>query len=196
MSIDIPGDAQCLGCGYMLRDLNDPVCPECARGFDPEDATTYNIDPQRRRRRMIKRLVISGVALIGLAVLLWPRGINRAQITFVDIATSNTIVVKRWEPVSPSWIPFRYPGLRWTTGRPDDSQSPEDVQYSVSATSQDARGGKAMVSASMANGEVMAVNGIPGYLENAVAILRELTSNDDLMMQTNILDGTVITEDP
>ncbi len=31
----------CLRCGYCLRGLSRPRCPECARVFDPEDPDTY-----------------------------------------------------------------------------------------------------------------------------------------------------------
>ncbi len=32
---------RCLGCGYILDHLPEPRCPECGRGFDPQDARTY-----------------------------------------------------------------------------------------------------------------------------------------------------------
>lgn len=37
----IPDTAVCLGCGYSLRGLPRPVCPECGRGFDPSDPATF-----------------------------------------------------------------------------------------------------------------------------------------------------------
>ncbi len=37
----IPDTAVCLGCGYSLRGLPKPVCPECGRGFDPADQATF-----------------------------------------------------------------------------------------------------------------------------------------------------------
>ena len=36
-----PDDAQCRRCGYLLRGLDDPVCPECGTGFDRADAATF-----------------------------------------------------------------------------------------------------------------------------------------------------------
>ena len=48
MRLPIPDDARCLGCRYMLRGLEHPVCPECGRAFDPADPATY-LDPQRRQ---------------------------------------------------------------------------------------------------------------------------------------------------
>jgi hypothetical protein len=42
----------CWECGYSLRGLETPRCPECGRGFDPVDATTMNmgieVGPVRR----------------------------------------------------------------------------------------------------------------------------------------------------
>ena len=32
--------ATCRGCGYPLRDLSEPRCPECGRAFDPYDPRT------------------------------------------------------------------------------------------------------------------------------------------------------------
>lgn len=32
---------RCLTCGYDLRGLPEPRCPECGRGFDPNDAATF-----------------------------------------------------------------------------------------------------------------------------------------------------------
>jgi hypothetical protein len=33
----------CRGCGYDLRKLDTTRCPECGRGFDPNDASTYHL---------------------------------------------------------------------------------------------------------------------------------------------------------
>ena len=48
MSVDVPDSAQCRECGYLLRGLPEPRCPECGRPFDPHDPTTYR-DPTRPR---------------------------------------------------------------------------------------------------------------------------------------------------
>lgn len=32
----------CLECGYPLDDQGSPRCPECGRGFDPENETTFH----------------------------------------------------------------------------------------------------------------------------------------------------------
>src|SRR5688572_14959917 len=36
----LPAGCRCMGCGYALRGLADPRCPECGREFDPDDWTT------------------------------------------------------------------------------------------------------------------------------------------------------------
>lgn len=41
---DVPDTAVCLGCGYSLRGLPSAVCPECGRGFEPQDPASYR-DP-------------------------------------------------------------------------------------------------------------------------------------------------------
>ncbi len=39
--LGLPEDACCLKCGYLLRGLSAPRCPECGREFDPADRSTY-----------------------------------------------------------------------------------------------------------------------------------------------------------
>lgn len=38
---NLPPDARCLHCGYTLRCLTTPRCPECGHAFDPGDPSTY-----------------------------------------------------------------------------------------------------------------------------------------------------------
>ncbi len=38
-----PSKARCLGCGYLLRGLPAPRCPECGRSFDPAIAKTMSL---------------------------------------------------------------------------------------------------------------------------------------------------------
>jgi hypothetical protein len=54
--ISPPAEARCLGCGYQLRGLNDPRCPECGRDFNPADVMTMDL-PVRRRRVRRSRLL-------------------------------------------------------------------------------------------------------------------------------------------
>lgn len=41
----------CHNCQYDLRGQTDPRCPECGRGFDPCDPSTFDDDASARRRR-------------------------------------------------------------------------------------------------------------------------------------------------
>jgi hypothetical protein len=40
-TLPLPLDAACMECGYSLRALTLPRCPECGRRFDPLDVFTY-----------------------------------------------------------------------------------------------------------------------------------------------------------
>ena len=121
MAAEISDRACCTGCGYRLRGLPDPLCPECGRSFDPADPTTYVADPTRRRRRLwIKRGVIALTIVVLLATFA-PRRILRSTMTFNCAQCGQTLSFSRWEPRPPDWIPFRYPGWR------RDSQSPSST---------------------------------------------------------------------
>lgn len=46
----------CMGCGYALRGLGQPRCPECGREFDPSDPRTFEIHaPSSRLTRFLRR---------------------------------------------------------------------------------------------------------------------------------------------
>ena len=111
----IPSTARCLGCGYFLRGLPTPVCPECGRAFDPADASTYDLrPPDWRRRRKIKRIALA--VAIGLALALFaPRNLLQGQLTFRCRTCGEAQTTHRWELLPPRWIPFRYPGFDRTT---------------------------------------------------------------------------------
>lgn len=184
MPIKVPLDSQCLTCGYLLRGLDESVCPECARAFDPEDQTTYNVEPRRRRRRRIKRLIIALVAAGLMLTALWPSGMNRAQITFSDTTTGHTIQVKRWEPQSPSWLPIRYPGFHWTTNTPDRPDNSLGIGlFTIVVNSQFAEGSRISFTSDATDGSDLTINGIPTAPENAVEILRLYTDADNPRIQ-------------
>ncbi len=42
-TLAIPDAASCQKCGYCLRGLCDPRCPECGTSFDPSDPKTYTV---------------------------------------------------------------------------------------------------------------------------------------------------------
>lgn len=53
--IDIDPHARCRGCGYALRELTEPRCPECGRAFNPQNHESF-ILPGLTRRRLAQRL--------------------------------------------------------------------------------------------------------------------------------------------
>ncbi len=59
---------RCLGCGYILDGLPEPRCPECGRGFDPEDSATYTRGCTSARGSIIAVLVM-WIAAEGASVL-------------------------------------------------------------------------------------------------------------------------------
>lgn len=48
-------EATCLGCGYRLRGLPEPRCPECGRPFDPDDPRTMHVGWWERQQREARR---------------------------------------------------------------------------------------------------------------------------------------------
>lgn len=68
MAVTVPDTARCLSCGYLLRGLPEPVCPECGTRFDPENPETYS-DPARRGRTLkpLKPPTLSYLVLVGAA---------------------------------------------------------------------------------------------------------------------------------
>lgn len=51
MTIELPPLARCVQCGYLLRALVEPRCPECGHAFDPHDPKSYHLPPGSRPRR-------------------------------------------------------------------------------------------------------------------------------------------------
>lgn len=73
VALRIPDSAVCLGCGYRLRGLPHPICPECGRSFDLSDAGTYGdtrSGPAWRRFAAPPGAPHSFAALVVLAILL------------------------------------------------------------------------------------------------------------------------------
>jgi hypothetical protein len=79
----------CWECGYSLRGLETPRCPECGRKFDPVDKTTMNMG--REVRRVTKWLMRPPGwpthLLTGLAVLmtLWAAAAPMGRDGFLDL---------------------------------------------------------------------------------------------------------------
>lgn len=70
----LPEHASCRKCGYQLRGLTDPRCPECGRAFNPNWPYSY-YDPVRQaalweaRARLVSWSYVAATALLTLFVL-------------------------------------------------------------------------------------------------------------------------------
>ena len=64
-------DHYCRGCGYNLRGLTVPRCPECGRPFDPADPHTYRKHPIRRWVRPVTRAAIFVFTIVLLLAATW-----------------------------------------------------------------------------------------------------------------------------
>ena len=79
---DVADGATCLGCGYPLRGLSDPRCPECGRAFDPTDP--YSVDSlayaQRRLRRALHWAPLAvWIATLGTMLVVEAYAYNRYE---------------------------------------------------------------------------------------------------------------------
>jgi len=64
-------DRFCRGCAHPLRGLTVPMCPECGRAFDSEDARTTRAAPPKLRSVMLvwmSRLAAAGMAFVAAFV--------------------------------------------------------------------------------------------------------------------------------
>jgi hypothetical protein len=175
----MPEHARCLGCGYMLRDLPEPVCPECGRSFDPADPTTYDSSPPGARKRLwVRRGIVAGVIVL-LLLGFFPRRLLSGSITFTDVESGDQVIVRRWEPVPPSWIPFRYPGFHWTSGdsrEMNDQEAASQRGWDVQVVSDFGFFGGCSGRASKDPGEVLEVNQLLTTPSTASEVLKDLMS--------------------
>lgn len=110
---DLPAQARCTGCGYLLRHLPSTTCPECGRSFDPDDPATFNADPSRRRRRRLARYFLITFVMAATLYLLRPRQTFTSTLTWTCQRCGASTRVTRTEWVGPSWAKFHYPGYSW-----------------------------------------------------------------------------------
>lgn len=110
-------NACCLGCGYLLRGLDLPTCPECGRGFEPSDSKTFAHSPSdlrgRRIKRHIPRFLVWGLIIFAMA----PRGRQFATLEFDCLYCREFVKASRWQLFPPRWMP-RYPGYTWSQSTP------------------------------------------------------------------------------
>src|SRR5690349_18535441 len=69
---------RCWGCGYLLRGIESGKCPECGRGFDWKNRTTFNLGrPIWRWRRglmMPPGIFLCSIVFVGVGVMDWGTG--------------------------------------------------------------------------------------------------------------------------
>lgn len=171
-------NARCLSCGYLLRGLPQPVCPECARPFDPADPTTFDADPPGRRRR---RLVIRGAVLltvVAVAAAMFPRGILKADVTLTCTRCNRSLCVTRWQLNPPSWVPFAYPGVSSrtdsTAGSAATALTKCDHQYDYLIRSDLPIGGSVKGWGSVKPRDPTTINGVPLSPDTGSQVLRAL----------------------
>ncbi len=175
MDLKMPEQARCLGCGYFLRGLERPVCPECGREFDPKDTRTFDTDPTRRqRKKWIKRLALV-LGVVALVYTLYPRGTVIYSISFTCQRCGASAIIKRWQPKPPKWVPIPYPGWRWPLGdsTPDPMAGCPGHRYNVVVAFKDnASGNGASGTGAESDTETVQVNDHHATPTNAPTILR------------------------
>ena len=189
MSIQVPEQARCLTCGYLLRELDDPVCPECARRFDPEDKKTYNADPRKRKRRRLIMLAII-LLLIGVGLTLWSHNFMTAQMTFTMKDSGHIITFRRWEFQAPNWIPLTYPGFHWRSDKKGSTPLRANESYSFRI--------KAMYLGGWTNGfngQDTNINGIIADPDHANEILKALLAPNNRGIRFGPRVAESVTED-
>lgn len=104
--------ACCFGCGYLLRGLEQPVCPECGRKFDPADPTSFAATKRIRTWRRWRWRIAGAFVFVMLLIAAAPRGTQYGTLTFTCSNCKESITIKRWQLLPPKWIP-RFPGYTW-----------------------------------------------------------------------------------
>ena len=184
----IPSVAQCLTCGYLLRGLREPKCPECGQPFNPLDATTFDADPPRRKRILrTKRIAVAaGIALV--VFVFAPRELLTAKMVFSCSRCGATTTVSRWEPVPPGWIRARYPAFPWSSKIPAGVKGMPSLcdahQYHVSVRFDMHNGGQASGQGRYKRGEVVTFNDRPATVPTALDVLKILArpSNNGIVV--------------
>ena len=72
--VDLIEEATCLDCGYKLRALPEPRCPECGRVFDPADPETMKVPayakaPLMRLRTFGEEMIRASIVASALVIL-------------------------------------------------------------------------------------------------------------------------------
>ena len=90
---------RCKECGYALRALTLPRCPECGRPFDPADPETMDL-PEHLRPRNGGPPEPFGNNMVGAAVLI---NVLAAAWFFIQEPVCQFLLVAVWTPVGIRW---------------------------------------------------------------------------------------------
>lgn len=191
MPIQVPEQARCLTCGYQLRGLDEPVCPECSRQFDPDDPKTFNADPPKRWRRRLIKWAIIGLLIGGVGFALWPGQILKAQITFTAKNSGHITTFERWKWQAPAWIPIPYPSFHWRSETKGSTPPGPDEPYSFQVN---AKGGWA--GGTFTDGEEVKINGIFLNPDHANEIMKALLAPDNQGMRVEFPGGMAVGGSP
>ena len=96
-------EGHCKGCGYSLRALTLPRCPECGRPFDPDDPTTMDLPehlrppkpPEPFGNTMVGAAVV--VTIFAMANFLAPQD-NKG-----DALLAEAVLLIAWILISINW---------------------------------------------------------------------------------------------
>ncbi len=96
----------CCRCGYELRGLTSPRCPECGRAFDPANPKTFRCRPIRRWHWYVK---CAAILLVTVAVLLaatwgwffWGWYQERQVLVELEIPSATDVV---YSPLISPWL--------------------------------------------------------------------------------------------
>ena len=84
--------AQCRRCGYPLRGLSRPACPECGRGFDPNNPRSYTTLTRLAQTYMVRMYRGQIAAFLALVAMAWLGGVNSAWVAAVGVTAAAATV--------------------------------------------------------------------------------------------------------
>ncbi len=167
----------CKACGYHLVGIATNQCPECARAFDPADASSFDAVPRRTRlKRWLKRLAIICV-ILALVAVFFPRKYVVCELSLRPPG-GTPFQIRRTQLGPPTWLAklgVSYPG--WTVHAPPSIPSMNQVFLKASGRRLKFFKTEALGSCtSSANGSYgsIKINGVVAIPDNAAAIFKTI----------------------
>lgn len=185
MSTELPADACCRKCGYLLRGLRTPICPECGQAFDPADAKSYELNTlAARRRKWILRFAIA-VTVAAVVIAVAPQGVLHSRMLVGCTRCGTAFMAHRWELRTPPWLAslVRYPGYSTSPFSvpapatwPASSTQPSSCAHDWNYIGFSGVGGKGMASCTCRDGFVAAASGTIVTPDNLTSALNRLAN--------------------